>query len=162
MIAITRPAEPAGLALVRQERRAAAREAVARGLEVDFTGYEGVKGELFAMQRRKCCYCEKLEEQAKYRDVEHYRPKALYWWLAWTWENLLFACMDCNREHRRDRFPLSAGDARLLAEQAPPGFERPAQGRSQSLLNPPPPRPRAAPAPRPPAARRSLAPPPGA
>ena len=40
---------------------------------------------------RKCCYCEKREEQAKYRDVEHYRPKSTYWWLAWTWENLLFS-----------------------------------------------------------------------
>jgi hypothetical protein len=125
MIEIARPSEPAALALVRQERLAAARDAVARGMKVDFEGYDIVKETLFAMQHRKCCYCEKLEEQAKYRDVEHYRPKALYWWLAWTWENLLFACMDCNREHKRDRFPLSPGDTPLLAEQAPPGGERP-------------------------------------
>jgi len=125
MIEIARPPEPAALALVRGEKLAAARDAVARGIEVDFNGYDIVKEELFAMQHRKCCYCEKLEEQAKYRDVEHYRPKARYWWLAWTWENLLFACMDCNREQKRDRFPLSPGDTLLLAEQAPPGAERP-------------------------------------
>lgn len=107
------------------DKLSAAREALARGLRIDFDGYDAVKSDLFAMQHRKCCYCEQREEQAKYRDVEHYRPKALYWWLAWTWENLLFACMDCNREQKRDQFPLSPGDARLVAEQAPPGGERP-------------------------------------
>jgi hypothetical protein len=125
MIGFPRLPEPAALALLRAGKLAAARAAVASGAKVDFSGYDIVKEALFAMQHRKCCYCEKLEEQPKYRDVEHYRPKALYWWLAWTWENLLFVCVDCNREHKRDVFPLSPGDARLVAEQAPPGAERP-------------------------------------
>ena len=125
MIEIARPPEPAVLALVRAEKLAAARDALARQASVDFTGYDVVKDELFAMQHRKCCYCEKLQEQAKYRDVEHYRPKSSYWWLAWTWENLLFACIDCNREQKRDQFPLSPGDVPLSAEQQPPGAERP-------------------------------------
>ena len=77
------------------------------------------------MQHRKCCYCEKLEEQAKYRDVEHFRPKSSYWWLAWSWDNLLFSCIDCNREWKRDQFPLAAGDQPLAAETHPPGNERP-------------------------------------
>lgn len=63
--------------------------------------------------------------QAKYRDVEHYRPKAYYWWLAWTWNNLLFACMDCNRDHKKDQFPLADGSTPLVAEHAPPGSEQP-------------------------------------
>jgi hypothetical protein len=125
VIRIPRPAEPPVLSKVRAERLHAAREAVARGERVEPEGYDCVKRELAEMQHHKCCYCEKREEQAKYRDVEHYRPKALYWWLAWTWENLLFACIDCNREHKRDSFPLSPGDTQLLAEQAPPGGERP-------------------------------------
>jgi hypothetical protein len=125
VIGFTRPPEPAVLALLRAGKLAAARTAVASGAKVDFTGYEIVKAELAAMQHLKCCYCEKREEQAKYRDAEHYRPKVLYWWLAWTWENLLFACIDCNREHKRDRFPLSPGDTVLVAEQTPPGAERP-------------------------------------
>lgn len=125
MIEIARPAAPPALAALRSDKLAAARDAVARGLTIDFEGYEIVKEALSAMQHRKCCYCEKREEQAKYRDVEHYRPKALYWWLAWTWENLLFACIDCNREQKRSRFPLSPGDTRIVAEQAPPGRERP-------------------------------------
>lgn len=58
-------------------------------------------------------------------DAEHYRPKSHYWWLAWTWENLLFACVDCNREYKRDQFPLVDPAARLLPETLPPGDEMP-------------------------------------
>jgi hypothetical protein len=52
-------------------------------------------------------------------DVEHFRPKAGvrqgrdqpkqspgYFWLAYTWSNLLYACSRCNREHKRELFPL--------------------------------------------------------
>jgi hypothetical protein len=125
VIGFARPAEPAALPPLRAAKLAAARTAKASGAKVDFTEYDVVKPALFAMQHGKCCYCEKREEQAKYRDVEHYRPKVLYWWLTWTWENLLFACIDCNREQKRDRFPLSPEGPRLVPEQAPPGEERP-------------------------------------
>jgi uncharacterized protein (TIGR02646 family) len=125
VIRISRTPEPAALPAVRAERLAAAREAVLQGKRIDFEDYDLVKKDLAVMQHNKCCYCEKREEQAKYRDVEHYRPKTLYWWLAWTWENLLFACIDCNREQKRDRFPLEPGCARLIAEQAPPAAELP-------------------------------------
>jgi hypothetical protein len=125
VIRITRTAEPPALAAVRQRKLAAAREASRRGAERALDGYEVVKHDLYAMQHYKCCYCEKREEQPKYRDVEHYRPKSRYWWLAWTWENLFFACNDCNREHKRDQFPLEVGGAPLVAEQSPPGEEQP-------------------------------------
>ncbi|MEO5731289.1 MAG: hypothetical protein ABI134_00590, partial [Byssovorax sp.] len=125
MIRIARAPEPAALALVRAERLVAARRALLQGTKIAFEEYDVVKRELAAMQHNKCCYCEKREEQAKYRDVEHYRPKSLYWWLAWTWENLLFACIDCNREQKRDLFPQEPSSAALVAEQAPPAGERP-------------------------------------
>ncbi len=125
MIRIERAAEPPALGPLRSHRLAAARLALDAGKAIDFTGYGVVKAELFAMQHNKCCYCEKLQEQAKYRDVEHYRPKAIYWWLAWTWDNLLFACVDCNREYKRDQFPLASGSTRLDAGHAPPGAEQP-------------------------------------
>ena len=55
--------------------------------------------------------------------VEHFRPKSKayrplpggvreedsqrYWWLCWTWENLLFACTTCNGiQHKGNWFPL--------------------------------------------------------
>jgi hypothetical protein len=109
MIRIARSAEPIELVSVRDDRLAAARVALDTNAEITFRDYDIVKSDLAAMQYNKCCYCEKREEQAKYRDVEHYRPKSTYWWLAWTWENLLFACVDCNREHKRDRFRSPPG-----------------------------------------------------
>ena len=125
MIRIVRPPEPTALPSVRATQLAAARDALSAGRPITFAGHGTVKDDLFTMQQRKCCYCEKREEQAKYRDVEHFRPKARYWWLAWTWENLLFACVDCNREHKREQFPLAPGSTPLLPEQSPPGGEHP-------------------------------------
>lgn len=56
-------------------------------------------------QGDKCAYCEKslLDEQ---RHVEHYRPKALYPSLAFTWDNLLGACWACNLK-KSNCFPLA-------------------------------------------------------
>ena len=125
MTPIRRPAEPAALAAVRAQKLASARAAISAGAKVDFGDYAVVKKDLAAMQHNKCCYCEKREEQAKYRDVEHYRPKSQYYWLTWTWENLLFACQDCNREQKKDKFPLNGAGGRLLPEDSPPGAEFP-------------------------------------
>ena len=125
MIRIARVLEPASLAPVRNQGLSDARDALLQKKKIVFEGYDVVKKDLAAMQHQKRCYCEKRQEQAKYRDVEHYRPKSLYWWLAWTWENLLFACIDCNRDQKRDRFPLEPGSTSLVAEQAPPVGERP-------------------------------------
>ena len=87
-----------------------------------------VKAQLIADQHEKCCYCEALLLHVGYGDVEHYRPKngfrqtsasALekpgYYWLAYDWHNLLFACSCCNSGHKRNLFPLAnhpAGRAR--------------------------------------------------
>jgi uncharacterized protein (TIGR02646 family) len=85
-------------------------------------------------QHFKCCYCEQPVQES-YNDVEHFRPKAAadrrpgstetfgYWWLAWTWENLLFACPTCNRKYKNDRFPLEVGSVVLEAEKEAPGPE---------------------------------------
>jgi hypothetical protein len=127
VIRLVRGSEPSALAAKRAAKLAGARAALASGEKIEFTGYgdDGVKEALFQGQRRKCAYCEKPEEQAKYRPAEHYRPKSRYWWLAWTWENLLFACTDCNSDHKRDQFPLVDEAHRLAAEAAPPGGEQP-------------------------------------
>lgn len=100
---------------------------IARSEKIEFSGYgdDGVKEQIFQSQHRKCAYCEKREERSKYRDAEHYRPKSSYWWLAWTWENLLFACIDCNRDYKKDQFPLVDEARRLVHEEAPPGGEQP-------------------------------------
>jgi uncharacterized protein (TIGR02646 family) len=99
--------------------------------------YEVARDALWLAQHYKCCYCEG-REQSKRNDVEHFRPKARadrrpgsrqdhgYWWLAWTWENLLFSCRNCNQAPAKlDKFPLAEGSQALLAGQFPPGKERP-------------------------------------
>lgn len=43
----------------------------------------------------KCAFCEqKLLDAPKH--IEHYRPKDTYYWLAYSWDNLLLACGSCN------------------------------------------------------------------
>jgi uncharacterized protein (TIGR02646 family) len=98
-----------------------------------------VKRQLIADQHGKCAYCETRFVHSSPGDVEHYRPKAGYrqtasqavqgpgyYWLAYEWSNLLFACEDCNRIRKRQLFPLSndpAGRARShhddLSQEAP-------------------------------------------
>jgi len=87
--------------------------------------YETVKADLASAQRYKCCYCEILEPGSDFRDVEHYRPKSVYWWLTWTWENLYFVCFECNRQFKKHQFPFAVGSTALVAEQGPPGNESP-------------------------------------
>lgn len=62
-----------------------------------------VRDALKALYHGKCAYCEqKIEEW----HVEHYRPKSRYYWLAYAWDNLLLACVKCNR-FKGDKFKVS-------------------------------------------------------
>ena len=50
----------------------------------------------------KCAYCEKdIRDEDKH--IEHYRPKNIYYWLAYSWDNLLLSCGQCNR-HKWNNF----------------------------------------------------------
>lgn len=44
----------------------------------------------------KCAFCETPTSAAYYGDVEHFRPKSIYWWLAYCYENYLYSCRVCN------------------------------------------------------------------
>ena len=53
-----------------------------------------IKNKLQQIYKSKCAYCEhRLEEL----HVERYRPKSIYFWLAYSWDNLLLACPTCNK-----------------------------------------------------------------
>lgn len=54
---------------------------------------DDTKKDLKDLYHHKCCYCEQRIEASH---VEHYRPKSLYWWLAYSWDNLLYICPTCN------------------------------------------------------------------
>lgn len=103
--------------------------------EVLKDGYQVVKETLRLRQHGKCAFCERGED-AFNQPVEHFRPKggasdfdganwspsvsSHYWWLAWTWSNLLFACDDCNRVGAKgNRFPIAAGTVRIAAPVTP-------------------------------------------
>lgn len=126
MIRVQRGSEPAALKVARKWRLAAARTEHATTGRVraqTLTGYKNAAaGALHVAQHGKCAWCE---EQIRLggAHVEHYRPKTgawrhsrgevpqvdphCYWWLAWTWENLLLSCGTCNDPaHKGNYFPL--------------------------------------------------------
>lgn len=55
----------------------------------------------------KCAYCEARADAVAHCDVEHFRPKAIWWWLTCCWDNYVFACQLCNQTFKSDHFPLS-------------------------------------------------------
>jgi 5-methylcytosine-specific restriction endonuclease McrA len=87
-------------------------------------GYDVARKELWHRQNKKCAYCEK-RDYVTASPVEHFRPRrgadlwltgetprardeTRYWWLAWTWENLLFTCNTCNcAANKGNRFPVA-------------------------------------------------------
>lgn len=64
---------------------------------------EDIKIALGTIYLSKCAYCEQKVELSH---VEHYRPKAIYYWLAFSWDNLILACPHCNF-HKGTNFDLS-------------------------------------------------------
>lgn len=82
-------------------------------------GHDDVKSALCAAQQGKCAFCESQITHIAYGTIEHFRPKGGfrqrasgplerpgYYWLAFTWDNLLFACQLCNQRHKKNQFPL--------------------------------------------------------
>ncbi|WP_335954656.1 hypothetical protein [Acinetobacter guillouiae] len=136
MIKINRGLEPIELTTARSIHLNRIRNLGRTPNSKDIYGYEIVAEYLWKAQHHKCCYCEHRITKS-YNDVEHYRPKTNadrspgcslqhgYWWLAYTWENLLFACPSCNRSHKRSLFPLDTGSTSLVAETSPPANEKP-------------------------------------
>lgn len=52
----------------------------------------------------RCPICE--EKVNKYHDIDHYRPKNHYWWLAYDYRNYMVYCELCNRTYKKENFPL--------------------------------------------------------
>jgi uncharacterized protein (TIGR02646 family) len=97
-----------------------------------------VKAQLLSDQHRKCCYCESRPTSVSYGDVEHFRPKGGYqqvrggplhkpgyYWLAYAWDNLYFACHLCNQEFKRNYFPLRNPTKRARCHIDPLAQEQP-------------------------------------
>ena len=82
-------------------------------------GHTDVKTTLIGLQKKCCCFCESRITHISSGDVEHFRPKQGYsqdktdlfhkpgyFWLAYDWSNLFFACERCNRRYKKNFFPL--------------------------------------------------------
>ncbi|MEG1401002.1 hypothetical protein [Bacteroides sp.] len=82
-------------------------------------GHKDVKDALKIIQKDTCCFCESKVTPVGYGDIEHFRPKGAfqrakgeslhkpgYFWLAYDWSNLLFACQVCNSSYKKNLFPL--------------------------------------------------------
>ena len=100
---------------------------------------DALRDALWIQQHKKCCYCEVVRGKRREIDVEHFRPKARveedethlgYWWIAYEWENLLYACKCCNQEYKKNRFPL------LPEGQRAKGPEDDLRQELPALLNP--------------------------
>ena len=101
-------------------------------------GAATVKRALIAAQHGKCCFCESEVTAVAHGDVEHYRPKGGwdqgdgaglkrpgYYWLAYEWSNLYFACQICNQSFKRNRFPLTDPATRARSHRDPLDAETP-------------------------------------
>lgn len=101
-----------------------------------------IRRDLERMFQSKCAYCETPISVAG-GDVEHHRPKrgargfddryfdTHYWWLALTWDNLLLACVACNR-FKASWFPVR--DEADRAEEMTPWSDL--EGEGALLLDP--------------------------
>lgn len=121
MMPVRRPDESDALAAGTRARLAQAqREAAQLGVKSEritphwrsFRGSEAgreLAERLRALFCGKCAYCE---VQAA-RDVEHFYPKSLFPERMYRWDNLLFACKNCNTD-KGDRFNFEGGRPLLL------------------------------------------------
>ena len=67
--------------------------------------WKTAKPQLLRESHGKCAYCESPTDVVSYGDVEHYRPKSKYWWLAYCLDNLLASCALCNQRFKGGAFP---------------------------------------------------------
>lgn len=85
-------------------------EARAAGGAIEFksTVWKAAKPQLKRETGGKCAYCESPTDTVAHGDVEHFRPKSKYWWLAYCYDNYVYACQICNQVHKGDEFPIHA------------------------------------------------------
>lgn len=102
-------------------------------------GHANVKKALTDLQHGVCCYCEAHYDITGYGEVEHFRPKGGwqqdrddkelhqpgYYWLAYKWENLMYACKKCNVGYKQNYFPLEDPSKRFKEETLDISQEKP-------------------------------------
>lgn len=92
------------------------------------TVWKAAKNQLKRETHGKCAYCEAPTSAVAHGDVEHFRPKSVYWWLAYCYENYTYSCQICNQTYKSDSFPIAGsamvhGDLAQVAFLTPDPFE---------------------------------------
>lgn len=77
--------------------------------------WKEAKSQLLIESNNKCAYCETPTRVVAYGDVEHFRPKSVYWWLAYSYDNYLVSCTACNQEYKKDFFAIHPNSTRMKA-----------------------------------------------
>jgi len=94
--------------LVSLMKSARAQLAVGKPVKLDIKSkWTITKEQLLLETHNKCAYCESDMAAVAFGDVEHYRPKSVYWWLAYVYDNYLAACAICNRRFKGKKFEFS-------------------------------------------------------
>lgn len=106
---------------------------IAHGDGMEFTkslgDWKKTKDVLKRDSHGKCAYCEAHTAVVAHGDVEHFRPKSVYWWLALCVDNYVFSCQICNQSFKGDKFPVF-GEA-LKAPRLPRTIPSTARARKQ-------------------------------
>lgn len=68
--------------------------------------WKKAKPQLKRESNGKCAYCEAPTNTVAHGDVEHFRPKSVYWWLAYCYDNYSYSCQICNQTYKSDKFPV--------------------------------------------------------
>ena len=94
---------------------------VAGTLEFKAAVWKAAKPQLKLETGGKCAYCESPTDTVAHGDVEHFRPKSKYWWLAYCYDNYVYACQICNQVHKGDEFPVHASAGPWSGPSLPAG-----------------------------------------
>jgi uncharacterized protein (TIGR02646 family) len=81
---------------------------IAGPVEFNSSVWKAAKVQLKLESGGKCAYCESPTDTVAHGDVEHFRPKSVYWWLAYCYDNYLYSCQICNQVFKKDHFPVHA------------------------------------------------------
>ncbi len=82
---------------------------ILRTNKAEYDKEEGNKWKIFKdkwleITHFRCPICE--SQINRYDDIEHFRPKEHYWWLAYDYHNYYICCDLCNSSFKRNKFPL--------------------------------------------------------
>jgi uncharacterized protein (TIGR02646 family) len=96
---------PKSLVVAKNTTHDRRKELIAKGEYIDISRFNSryktrdIKDKLNSLYHHKCAYCEDHAEQTH---VDHYRPKQIYYWLAYSWDNLICSCPTCNQFKTND------------------------------------------------------------